>query len=98
MTDSSHFMHSSECFIHHSQFAKIFIKSYLEASNGFWAYPGIMDHINANAKIQKLVLVGILVAMLDHFEIIKLLQSIIHRWKGVLLRYIMVSVVWLYVN
>ena len=38
------------------------------------------------------------VAMLDHFEIIKLLQSIIHRWKGLLLRYIMVSVVWLYVN
>ena len=37
-------------------------------------------------------------AMLDHFEIIKLLQSIIHRWKGLLLRYIMVSVVWLYIN
>ena len=36
-------------------------------------------------------------AMLDHFEIIKLLQSIMHHWKGILLRYIMVSVVWLYV-
>ena len=40
----------------------------------------------------------LLIAMLDHFEIIKLLQSIIHRWKGLLLRYIMVSVVWLYIN
>ena len=32
--------------------------------------------------------------MLDRFEIIKLLQSIIHRWKGLLIRYIIVSVVW----
>ena len=38
------------------------------------------------------------VAMLDHFEIINLLQSSIHHWKGLLLRYIMISVVCLYVN
>ena len=39
-----------------------------------------------------------MLAMLDHFEIIKLLESVIHHWKGILLRYIMVLVVWLYVN
>ena len=38
------------------------------------------------------------VAMLDYFEIIKLLQSVIHHWKCLLLRYIMVSVAWQYVN
>ena len=38
------------------------------------------------------------VAMLDDFEIIKLLQSVIHHWKGILLRYTMVSVVWQYMN
>ena len=37
------------------------------------------------------------VAMLDPFEIIKLLQRTMRHWKG-LLRYIMASVVWLYVN
>ena len=42
--------------------------------------------------------IEIYIAMLDHFEITKLLKSIIHRWKGLLLRYIMVSVVLLYVN
>ena len=40
----------------------------------------------------------LLTAMLDHFEIIQLLQSVIHHWKGMLFRYIMVSVVWMYVN
>ena len=39
-----------------------------------------------------------MVAMRDHFEITNLLQGIIHHWKGMLLRYIMVSVLWLYVN
>ena len=39
-----------------------------------------------------------IIAMLDNFEIIKLLQSIIHHWKGMLLRYIMVSVAWLHAN
>ena len=38
------------------------------------------------------------IAMLDDFEIIKLLRSVIHNLKGILLRYIMVSVVWQYMN
>ena len=46
-----------------------------------------------NKKLQTVMLV----AMLDDFEIIKLLQSVIH-WIGILLRYIMVSVAWPYVN
>ena len=47
-----------------------------------------------NKKLQTVMLV----AMLDDFEIIKLLQSVIHHWIGILLRYIMVSVAWPYVN
>ena len=46
----------------------------------------------ANGK-KKIGYQRVQLAMLDHFEIIKSLQSIIHRWKGLLLRYIMVSVV-----
>ena len=30
--------------------------------------------------------------MLDDFEIIKLLQSVIYQWKDVLLRYVMVPI------
>ena len=41
-------------------------------------------------------MVAMPMAMLDHFEIIKLLQSIIHNWKGLLLRYIMPSCYLLY--
>ena len=38
------------------------------------------------------------VAMLGHFDIIMLLQMVIHHWKNMLLRYITISVTWLYVN
>ena len=30
--------------------------------------------------------------MLDDFDIIKLLQSVIYHWKGILLKYIMVPI------